>query len=543
MQMLDLPAGSEGLTWIVKRDPARLQLIPGVHPASLAAAAVRDQQALAYLKFTAQAQAAYPGVFAQNDMDKAVLQASAASSSGSCICDDDLKTNSAFTAEVFRAREKHTLMLIHEAASSGELAALMWLRAICPRTWLHEDQSLLAAAAREGQLNVLKYLRSGPDPQEWDDEILTAAMPHLECLKWLLSADASGGPCPCDAYTLSDIAWHHDLPALQWFWTNGQLGSECFNKGVLRKAVKKGDLSMVQWLRAQDPPAPWDEGACATAARRGDIGMLGWLRGQNPPCPWDVLVTQGAASNDIKTLQWLRAQDPPCPWGTSTCAAAAMRGKLDALIWLRGQDPPCPWNQSCAKYAARRPDVTIMRWLLDNQGLSQSSVQSECIQTAACRENLAMLEELYKHGIPLTGELYILAAQRNHGHIVRFLDSCNIALPASTVRVETSTWPACHIRLPYLMFLSDIGPNLLLSHDQQQVTEARRACCLFHGLVRWCKRAVSDPSSNAHLAFDSAAEDRSGQLLLAQLSQLPPELVGKIAVAAELQHDFFELPA
>ncbi len=554
--MLDLPAGSDGLNWIVKQDPARLQLIPGLRPASLAAAAAGNQQALAHLRFTGQAQAAE------------------ASTSSYLVHDKDLKAISPFTKEYYRALGKHTLKV--EAASSGELAALMWLRAICPRMWLHEDRTLLHAAASAGQLNVLKHFRSGPDPVEWDDEIPTAAVPHLECLKWLLSTDAPGGPCPCGTYILSDIASHHDLPTLQWFWTHGQLGCKCFNKEVLRKAVEKGDLPMVQWLRAQDPPAPWGRGACATAATRGDIGMLGWLRGQNPPCPWDASVTkaaaaspgklevliwlrsqdppcpwvrdsvtQAAASNDVETVQWLRAQDPPCPWGRDACAAAASHGKLDMLIWLRSQDPPCPWGKSCAKDAAHQPDIKIMRWLLDNEGVTQPDVQSKCSQIAADLGNLAMLEELYKHGIPLTGELYILAAQRNHGHILRFLHSCNIALPASTVRVPTFAWPAFHIRLPYLMLLSDLGADFLTSRQQQEVKEFRRACCLFHGLVRWSRRAVSNPRSNAHLAFDSAARNRSGQRLLVQLSRRPPELISKIADAAKLKHhfDFSELPA
>ena len=87
------------------------------------------------------------------------------------------------------------------------------------------------------------------------------------------------------------------------------------------------------------------------------------------------------------------------------------------------------------------------------------------------------------------------------------------------------------------MFLADIGVQLEVT--SKEVMHVRRAHCAFHGLVRWCRRDLSDPSREAPLAFDSLAEDRAGQVLLTRLSLLPPELIRKIAIAAELQHDVF----
>ncbi|KAK9864240.1 hypothetical protein WJX84_002923 [Apatococcus fuscideae] len=49
--------------------------------------------------------------------------------------------------------------------------------------------------------------------------------------------------------------------------------------------------------------------------------------------------------------------------------------------------------------------------------------------------------------------------------------------------------------------------------------------------------AISDPSRGAHRAYDYLSTNTSGQELLALLSGLPPELISKIAVAAEIQHD------
>ncbi|KAK9864052.1 hypothetical protein WJX84_000768 [Apatococcus fuscideae] len=51
---------------------------------------------------------------------------------------------------------------------------------------------------------------------------------------------------------------------------------------------------------------------------------------------------------------------------------------------------------------------------------------------------------------------------------------------------------------------------------------------------------ASDPSRGAHRAFDYLCEEGSSQELLVLLSQLPPELVIKIATAANLQHDVLQ---
>lgn len=41
-----------------------------------------------------------------------------------------------------------------------------------------------------------------------------------------------------------------------------------------------------------------------------------------------------------EVLNWLRAQNPPAPFGPEVCAAAAAGGHLEVLQWLRSQDPP-----------------------------------------------------------------------------------------------------------------------------------------------------------------------------------------------------------
>ena len=90
---------------------------------------------------------------------------------------------------------------------------------------------------------------------------------------------------------------------------------------------------MLQWMRAQDPPCPWDSEVCAWAAFGGHLEVLKWLRGQDPPCPWDSDVCGWAARyGHLNVLRWARSQG--CPWDEEVPRAAAEWGQLKVLKWL-----------------------------------------------------------------------------------------------------------------------------------------------------------------------------------------------------------------
>jgi hypothetical protein len=39
----------------------------------------------------------------------------------------------------------------------------------------------------------------------------------------------------------------------------------------------RGHLAVLQWLRAQDPPCPWNKQVCQIVARRQEGALLEWL--------------------------------------------------------------------------------------------------------------------------------------------------------------------------------------------------------------------------------------------------------------------------
>jgi hypothetical protein len=56
-------------------------------------------------------------------------------------------------------------------------------------------------------------------------------------------------------------------------------------------------------------------------------------------------------------MQWLRAQQPPAPWDASVCLAAAIGGHLETLMWLWAVDAPWCAGTSAAALNSGKKDV------------------------------------------------------------------------------------------------------------------------------------------------------------------------------------------
>ncbi len=570
VQMVDLPTGSDGLGWIISHDSSQLLLIPNLHPASIVAAAAGDELALAYVRSTAQQHVACPEDVPCTSTPLDTVCAAACNSGKDGMFYEFYsnleEADDPQIAIVFLARHAFTTSLLRDAAKEGELAAVKCIHAICPQTQGMKDINLVRLAASYGHLDLLKYACLHPRLQqiyiedEWNMMLPLDAAKHLDCIKWLLSEWRSLDLYYIEPELLRHVARHHGLSLLEWCSESCELPDGVWDKLPI-DAAATANRPMLEWLRMLEPPVPWGPEVCEAAAKDGTISTLAWLRCQEPPCPWDATATAAAAAaNDIDKLQWLRAQDPPCPWDHRCCEAAARAGRLDILMCLRGSRPPCPWTDDCADGAARQPTLEIVEWMHEHGfpfGIRSALAASrhgnlpmlqwlhsqgcplhpDCLLIAATENNecTPLLEWLYKQGCIPTDDLYFWEARAEQSHIWKFLHSKSVPLPHQFGHAFAhGMW------LPKLMFLTDIGIDLP-QRQMNMVTSARKAHCTFHGLVRWCRRAVSDPSRGAHQAFDSIATNTSGQVLLSRLSMLPSELLNKIAVAADLQHDIFSM--
>ncbi|KAK9841592.1 hypothetical protein WJX74_008449 [Apatococcus lobatus] len=454
-QMLDLPRDSEGLAFLAASNPHDLLLIHGLLPASITAAALGDQQAASYLRFAAQHFAAFQSPCRDEIKDIAGAAAALATKQGS---DDELEgllQKGQEKMDILSTRKEYSAGLLYETTRKGMLAELKWLRALCQHDAGAESR-LMDIAADEGHLDILQHLRSGPNPAPWGDSCCDHAVPHTECLKWLIDSG-----CPCHEGTLPGLAVRGDLDTLQWihahpqavvpasFW-NATVTAGAAESGSLpllqwlpapplscpwdssckTAAAMKGNLSMLQWLRGQDPPCPWNLNAARVATSRGDMPLLQWLRAQG--CPWDALCCFGAARRgDIAMLQWARAQEPPCPWDERSIRAAAGKPSIECLQWLRAQDPPCPWDEVACVMAASR-DLRVLKWLREQD--PPCPWDADTSETAAMQGNLPMLQWLHEQGCDINGRAYLAAVFRDwrgpHKPVLQWLQGVGVPAPA-----------------------------------------------------------------------------------------------------------------
>ena len=248
------------------------------------------------------------------------------------------------------------------AAYLGHLEGLKWLR----EHGLEWSSQMWWSAAFNGKLEILKYVRlQGNLP--WTEEVCKAAAcrGHLVVLQWLR---AQVPPCPWNASTCAAAARGGHFAVMRWACAQGcELDEES-----CAEACRCGggrSIEILQFLREQVPPCPWDARSCAAAAEEGHLDVLLYLRSQTPPCPWDSTACKMAARDGRPTavLRWLRTQTPPCPWDESVCLAATkFDGVLETLKWLRSQSPPCPWNANACLMATQgrhNPDPRMVWWL------------------------------------------------------------------------------------------------------------------------------------------------------------------------------------
>ncbi len=567
MQKVQLPDDGEGLAWIACQDPAELMLYPGLQAASVMAAASGYQPALAYLRFMAQHMHT-AGSVVSSGLEENFCQAAAIASDdldvedfrqqfqdwddGSSTPDLQLRDQFVRQHEALEARKAATKNMLEQAAREGRLAALQWLRAPCQTRQL--ESGLAKAAAEAGQLHILQYLEVEGREGSWGTDVMCASLPHPDCFRYLIS-NFCGGRLPSQVYPALISAGDKDM--LRWLMTSCPASILSKDKRAMEAAVEsgdvemlillkspmlrhdltyhamkiaagKGELGMVQWMRSHQDPWPWDQQVLAAAVKSGSMPLLRFMCSAG--CPWGLEICAAAVEHrQTAMLQWLRSQTPPCPWDSKCSEQAARNGDLDVMKWLREQEPPAPWNALCTEAAAANGHLEILQYMRsqpDPCPLRSMAFSSALRGTG----DLQVLNWLHQEGFSLDRDLYFEALRGQQRHTLQWLQH-DCPLPYELDHPANKAVPD-----PVIMFLGDIGISLS-GRAAQLLKAARRKHCTFHGLMRWCLRAVGDPSRAAAAAFDYMAPNSQKQTFLVRLAMLPPELISKIAVMAGLQHD------
>lgn len=161
--------------------------------------------------------------------------------------------------------------MCRQAASSGNLHVLMWLRDhACP--W---DDSVLVAAAHRGHLDVLSWAVEHACP--W-----TPGTPAL--LTW---AAAEGGH-PESLHFCSERGLIHLSKYISWL------------------AARLGHLEVVRTISRLD--CPLDTYTSLSAAINGHLEVLIWLVDHGCPCNMESVLNVAVANGHTHIAEWVRGQ-------------------------------------------------------------------------------------------------------------------------------------------------------------------------------------------------------------------------------------------
>ena len=156
------------------------------------------------------------------------------------------------------------------------------------------------------------------------------------------------------AYTWGDMmctqaARRGDLDGLKWLRSLPQPST--WTAHTCAYAARNGHFEVLQWLRAQSPPCPWDEWAATLAARTGRRGILSWLHEHGCPIADAHVIHEAVENGYVTVLQWLHAARGLPADLRPHIHTAWVNGHYGIAHWLQGtrgvaapaaDPPPCP---------------------------------------------------------------------------------------------------------------------------------------------------------------------------------------------------------
>lgn len=220
----------------------------------------------------------------------------------------------------------------------------------------------------------------------------------FKILRWLRAQDP---PCPWDEETISNAVMYENYKMVEWL--RAQEPPCPWSEKIINKAVENKIYEIVFLLRKLNPPCPWDESTCESAIY--EFGTL-WINPEPDVSFWytntiDNTIQYEQINKDLRMLAWLRSNG--CPWDESTISQAAF-GYVSSyypiqLEWLRAQDPPCPWS---AKMLVEIIEDDIgddaIKWFLTQD--PPCPCDASVFNTAVIRQNQSIIKILHKYGCP-----------------------------------------------------------------------------------------------------------------------------------------------
>jgi len=162
--------------------------------------------------------------------------------------------------------------VLKNAVRYGHLPVLQWLHAL-NATLLSSAEA--GDAALNGHLHVLQWMSK---QEFWIGPFVNAnicsnaaAAGRLDIIQWAISLNP---PCPWHPSTPASAARNGDLEMLKWLRSH-----RCpWDSNTCHNAAMSGRLDILQWCRSFTPPCPWSENLVLYYAKvAGNTKMIEWL--------------------------------------------------------------------------------------------------------------------------------------------------------------------------------------------------------------------------------------------------------------------------
>ena len=160
---------------------------------------------------------------------------------------------------------------------------------------LNKKIEICRLAAREGSLNILKWIRENGWP--WDGFICCNAAYHkyLKILKW-----ARKNNYPWDETTCQYAIGNGHLEILKWARENG-----CYwNWETCAHAARNGHLEMLKWFRKNN--CPWNSRICLIAAINGHLKILQWAHENGYAMNKNECIQEAKINNHAVVVEWIK---------------------------------------------------------------------------------------------------------------------------------------------------------------------------------------------------------------------------------------------
>jgi hypothetical protein len=169
-----------------------------------------------------------------------------------------------------------------QVARTNKLELLKWAREEKECEW---DAGTIHAAARQGNLEMVKYCVENRCTVTADACANAALSGHLECLKYLREEVQA----PWDSWTADRAAEYGYLHILEYLVESK---FDKYDVWACWLAAENGHLDCLKYLH-ETAKAPWDEDAVRKAHKNNQTECVQYLLDNNCPLPWDWRYERG----------------------------------------------------------------------------------------------------------------------------------------------------------------------------------------------------------------------------------------------------------